>query len=168
SSQGNALTRWSLDDPSAPMQEIELRDAHGVVQDPETRLVWALGGDELVALATGDDGLAVRARFPLPDSGSDRPAGGHDLVLDPVTGLLLLSDVSRLWTFDRTERSFSPFAPLPTVDDVKSITRLGPRGPFLLVQATESWWSDRGRAVGDEGVAFRVEGARFYKLRAWP
>lgn len=168
SSQGNALTRWSLDDPSAPMQAIELRDAHGVVRDPDTRIVWALGGDELVALALGDEGLVVRDRFPLPDSGSDRPAGGHDLVLDPATGQLLLSDVSRLWTFDRTERSFSRFAPLPTADDVKSITRLGPRGPFLLVQATESWWSDRGRTVGDDGLAFRVEGARFYKLRAWP
>ena len=99
---------------------------------------------------------------------SEQPPGGHDLVLDHTTGLLFLSDLERLWTFDRTERAFSPFAPLPVVDDVKSITRLGPRGPFLLVQATESWWSDRGRAVGDEGVAFRVEGARFYKLRAWP
>ncbi|MGA0058738.1 MAG: DUF6528 family protein [Planctomycetota bacterium] len=168
SSHGNALTRWSLEDPSAPMQTVELRDAHGVVQDPASQLIWALGGDELVTLTLGEDGLAVRDRYSLPAIGTEQPPGGHDLVLDHTTGLLFLSDLERLWTFDRTERAFSPFAPLPVVDDVKSITRLGPRGPLLLVGATESWWSDRGRTVGGEDVGFHVPGARFYKLRSWP
>jgi poly(3-hydroxybutyrate) depolymerase len=168
SSQGNALTRWSLEDPSSPMQEVELRDAHGVVQDPATQLIWALGGEELITLTVREEGLVVRDRYALPATGTDEPAGGHDLVLDRTTGLLFLSDVERLWTFDRTERAFSPFAPLPEIDDVKSITRLGARGPLLLVAATESWWSDRGRTVGGADVGFRVAGARFYKLRSWP
>jgi poly(3-hydroxybutyrate) depolymerase len=168
SSQGNALTRWSLEDPTAQLQSIELRDAHGVVQDAESRLIWALGGDELITLVLGEEGLEVRDRYPLPATGDREPAGGHDLVFDRTTGLLFLSDVERLWTFDRTERAFSPFAPLPRVKDVKSITRLGARGPLLLVQANESWWSDRGRFVGAGDVEFRIDGARFYKLRTWP
>ncbi|MFI0737610.1 DUF6528 family protein [Streptomyces sp. NPDC021100] len=68
--------------------EVPLRGAHGVHWDPRTRLLWALGSRELVALRVegpaDDPGLVVVHRSALPTR------DGHDLA--PVLGTK-----GRLW-----------------------------------------------------------------------
>lgn len=128
-------------------------DAHGVVWDAERERLWAIGLNELAAfryhpeadpfkggLDGGEiDGPGLLERvetFELP------APGGHDLCFDAAGRLLLLTTNTTVEVFDPATREFAPFAPRHQVRAVKSVSERRPGGPWLLMAATERWWSD--------------------------
>ncbi|MFI9202464.1 DUF6528 family protein [Streptomyces sp. NPDC053048] len=85
-----------------------LPGAHGVHWDPRTRLLWALGSRELVALRVhgpaDDPGLSVARRVELPTR------GGHDLA--PVLGSpgrLWVTTGSAVYQYSTTREAFADY-----------------------------------------------------------
>lgn len=73
---------------SAGYASYPLTDAHGVQWDPTRNVLWALGGDQLVALTVG--GTAAAPTLTKANSITLPTGGGHDLT--PV-----LANHDRLW-----------------------------------------------------------------------
>ena len=170
SSTDDRLVHLDPRDPDREPSDHPVSDAHGAHWDAAHERLWVLGGKQMFGFALVDGALDERVRVDLPATERSRRHerhGGHDLVALPGTDRLLLSDMDDLWVFDTETHGFVPFGPLPNAANVKSIAVLRPDGPFALMQATESWWSDRARFVGVD-LERRLPGARFYKLRSWP
>lgn len=178
----------------------EFEDAHGLAWDAGRRLLWAIGYNELAAFRyhagadpfkgglDGGDGQAMLERVDT----HELPApGGHDLCFDATGRRLLLTTNTTVEVFDPATRQFAPFAPRHEIRAVKSISERRPGGPWLLMAATERWWSDTGIVLtladdpagegqGEPAGAAIATGpdrvnaanwlrpdARFYKLRWW-
>lgn len=169
SSTGNYLRVFSTDPAvsHAPKDvkyvDVELFDAHGVAWDQRLHRLWALGGVDLVRYRYNGDrrapALTEEARFTLPDGGS-----GHDLFPVPGTRRLFITSW-QVWTFDTEAETFAELPRLP-LGRVKSISQRDTNGPTIAMVATESWWSDTIRFVGQEQGKTMPQ-ARFYKARWW-
>ena len=85
-------------------EEYELRNAHGVLYDPVYEVVWALGGNELVAYSVIGDGTA-ESLSRISGMGAVLPsdrAGGHDLSADYTDeNFLYLTTNTTVFRFDK-------------------------------------------------------------------
>lgn len=140
--------------------DVPLDDAHGVAWDFQKQRLWAIGGTDLVRYQYNGDRanpqLTEDAKFELPD------AGGHDLFPVPGTRKLFLT-AGNSWTFDTENESFEP---IPSIGGPKSISQREPGGPIIVMEATEVWWSDTIRFVGEDRK-MTLNKAKFYKARWW-
>lgn len=180
SSTGNRLTRYPVlgDAGSRASWTFELSDAHGVHWDSERQRLFALGGKELVSFQLGRGGLREERRWPLPvteENQQHERHGGHDLSPWAEPGeatRYLVTDMERVFVFDPdAAEAWSPFEPLPVADHVKAIGAIRPAGPFVGLQATTEWWSDRllfVDAQGERVLERRLPGGRVYKFRPFP
>lgn len=164
SSTGNSLQLWRMEQADQPVQRVEFADAHGVVWDPQTARLWAIGGRELVALSYSGKNesapLQIVERFPLPDP------GGHDLSRSR-TGDFYLSTHSTAFVFDPTRPGFWEMPALQGIADVKSISsaqHLPADTPTIYLRAETSWWSDT--VYSDQPDWMRhLPGSQIYKAR---
>ncbi len=180
SSTGDSITLIrrtddAVQDPAHPDRvDYPLSDAHGLHWDDARKLLWALGGKQMKAYALGKDDagrpiLAELETIDLPDTPQSRRYprhGGHDLSPVPGRDELFVTDMDHLWVFDCETRAFRPFEPLHEARSVKSIDQARADGPVLLMQATESWWSDTVIQLQPDGRR-TLPGGRFYKARWW-
>ncbi|MGI5482308.1 DUF6528 family protein [Streptomyces lavendofoliae] len=155
-----------------PYVDHPLKDAHGLHWDGGRRVLWALGGDRLVALRVG--GTAARptlrevagARLPAPH--------GHDL--GPVAG-----DPDRLWVssgsavhqYEKstgTFRSDFPGAAGISRARVKAVGDDPVTGQVISTVPErglgETWWT-RTVAVHRPAGRYRLAGGGVYKARWW-
>ena len=75
-----------------------------------------------------------------PDADAKEP-GGHDLFPVPGTRKLFITSLG-VWTFDTESETFEAVEALGKTGNVKSISQCTPGGPTIVMEATESWWSD--------------------------
>jgi len=165
SSTGNALKLWAIEQPDAPLQSVELRDAHGVCWDDRGKRLWAIGAEELVALAFGGkdevEPLKIVERYTLPDP------GGHDLAREAYGPRLLLSTLSGVWIFDPDTVEFTPYPGLANTADVKSVSEpahLSDDNPTLVVRAEDSWWTNTLQSSSQDWQRHWPD-SRIYKAR---
>ncbi len=141
--------------------DMPIKDAHGVVWQASAQRLWAVGGANLLRCRYSGNrrrpSLEVEATFTLPGAG-----GGHDLFPVPGSKRLFVTG-EHVWTFDpKTET----FAEVSRLRGIKSISQRGRGGPIIMMEATESWWSDSIR-YKDGRERLTLDGARFYKARWW-
>ncbi|MER6996877.1 DUF6528 family protein [Streptomyces sp. NPDC000410] len=155
-----------------PFASYTLDDAHGLQWDPERRVLWALGGDRLVALRAGGTAarptLGVAYEIPLPTP------HGHDLF--QVAGR-----PDRLWVTTGTEvlqysksrkafvRDFAGAADISRAN-VKAVGndpvtgRVASTVPESGLE--ETWWT-RNVTVHRPGGTYRLVNGGIYKARWW-
>ena len=152
SSTGNTVTVYaaSQGDGNGYYRQYELRDAHGLLWDPDLEVLWALGGSQLVAFKVAGTQeepeleLQEDMVYTLPTE------GGHDLY--PVYGSpeeLWVTTVSDVYHFNTDTREFTTdYAEHEAFEAVKNIKAVGNQ-PFsqTIVSITpngtmESWNSN--------------------------
>lgn len=144
-----------------------LADAHGLHYDPTRKVLWALGGHELVELAIGGTKAAprvsVRSRWALPTP------WGHDLA--PKLGdkdRLWITTNSRVYEWSKSTRTVVQTL---NVGGVKSNTTMPlPSGRRVWTQpkagCATTWCTDTVQFDGPAATR-RVPGAQIYKARVW-
>jgi len=144
--------------------KLPFRFTHGACWDAERERLWVVGLEDLASYryVGGPEApsLVEETRFRLPED------DGHDLFPIPGTEKLWITTHSRIWTFDVEDEEFTPYAPLPEAESVKSVSMAGPDGRVMMMRAEEQWWSDSAW-FPLEGRKNTLPGARFYKVRWW-
>ncbi|MVT10541.1 DUF6528 family protein [Chitinophaga tropicalis] len=152
--------------------QFTLDDAHGVLWDPASNLLWVLGATHLKALAvlSSPDSLKEVHSYSLPTN------GGHDL--SPYyynTNLLWVSTGSKVYTFNKTTGEFILAPGSANGVGVKAISNQ-PAGQIIETRPStnscSNTWSTTTVSMYDgisgSLVATRtVNGACFYKARVW-
>ncbi len=151
--------------------QVPLAGAHGVHWDPRTRLLWAVGSRQLVALEAGgeedDPTLTVVRRVTLPTR------NGHDLA--PVLaspGRLWVTTGSAVYQYSTAEQAFVPYA-LQSRVSAPGIKSVGddPRTGQVLVTRPEpghacSWCTTTLVLYQPDGARTLLRGG-IYKARWW-
>ncbi|MBB5981970.1 DUF6528 family protein [Kribbella solani] len=150
---------------SAGYASYALPDAHGVQWDPTRKVLWALGGDQLVALTVG--GTAAAPTLSEQNTITLPTGGGHDL--SPV-----LANHDRLWVSTGSkvyQVSKSSRKVVATYDQagIKSITskangqqvRTSPKSGCRT-----SWCTDTV-SFASPAATRTLTGAEIYKARVW-
>ncbi|MCS0639327.1 DUF6528 family protein [Streptomyces sp. LP05-1] len=157
-----------------PYTSYPLADAHGLRWDARLRVLWALGGDRLVALrpepgpAGGAPVLTRLLEVPLPER------GGHDLgQVAGDTGRLWVSTGKAVYQYVKSTGEFVrdfPGAAGISRADVKSVGDDPGTGQVLSTVPEpglpETWWTRTAAVHRPEG-AYRFEGGGIYKARWW-
>lgn len=151
--------------------QVPLPGAHGVHWDPRTRLLWALGSRELVALRVGgspdEPSLTVVHRRALPTR------NGHDLA--PVLthpGRLWVTTASAVYQYSTTEQAFVSYPLQSRISgpDVKSIGDEPRTGQVLVARPerghTCSWCTSTLTLYRPDGTRTLLHGG-MYKARWW-
>lgn len=142
-----------------------LPDAHGVQWDPARQLLWAVGGDQLVALKVG--GTAASPTLTRQTSITLPTAGGHDL--SPV-----LENHDRLWVSTGSkvyQVSKSAVAVVATFDQagIKSVSSM-PNAQQVRTSpkagCRTSWCTDTVNFAVPTATR-TLTGAEIYKARVW-
>jgi Family of unknown function (DUF6528) len=161
---GNRLALFDAREPARELFTTELFSGHGAVWDASRSLLWALGEKELRAYRLTDwetlrPGLALDARYPLPD------VGGHELGTVPDSPHLIVSTHAGVWRFDRDSHKFTPDPDLGGVSDVKSAVIDPVTGRLAYTQAERpEWWTSHIRFRHPDGDV-HLAGERLYKVR---
>ncbi|WP_242705108.1 DUF6528 family protein [Streptomyces griseocarneus] len=148
-----------------------LAGAHGVHWDPRTRLLWALGSRQLVALRVGgtpgDPELSVDRRVELPTR------GGHDLA--PVLstpGRLWVTTRSAVYQYSTVEEAFVAYPLRSRIDgpDVKSVGDDPDTGRVLVSRPEPghacAWCTTTLVLYQPDGTRTLLRGG-MYKARWW-
>lgn len=141
-----------------PVGRVALFGAHGVVWDPERKVIWALGTRVLLSLGLEERRVSVQETHELP-----KP-GGHDLSR-AGEGKLFVSVDEHCFRFDCETRKFTAFEPLADEAMVKSIDLNPATRRIVWHQGTgETWWSETIRFLNPAGT-ITLPGERLYKVR---
>ncbi|RST09583.1 hypothetical protein E2C00_09745 [Streptomyces sp. WAC05374] len=155
-----------------PYATYPLKDAHGLQWDPGRRVLWALGGDRLVALRAGGTAGApaldavFEARLPTPH--------GHDL--GQVAGdpdRLWVSSGSAVYQYVKSTGAFVRGFPDAAVISRARVKAVGDDPVTGQVVSTvperglaETWWT-RTVAVHRPAGTYRLAHGGIYKARWW-
>nr|WP_246470249.1 DUF6528 family protein [Streptomyces olivoverticillatus] len=151
--------------------QVALAGAHGVHWDPGTRLLWALGSRELVALkvsgSAGDPALSVARRVDLPTR------NGHDLA--PVLtarGRLWVTTASAVYQYATAQGRFVSY-PLQSRISGPGVKSIGddPRTGQVLLARPEpgnpcDWCTSTLTLYQPDGTRTLLRGG-VYKARWW-
>ncbi|MEU4212339.1 DUF6528 family protein [Streptomyces sp. NPDC026206] len=151
--------------------QVPLAGAHGVHWDPRTRLLWALGSGQLVALRVGgapeDPALSVVRRVTLPTR------GGHDLA--PVLGTpgrLWVTTASAVYQYATSQGAFVayPLQERISVPGVKSVGDDPDTGQVLVARPEPgnpcTWCTSKLVLYRPDGTRTLLRGG-MYKARWW-
>ncbi|MDR0699910.1 MAG: DUF6528 family protein [Tannerella sp.] len=136
---GNRIELYDIRKPEQVLFRDSLYSGHGAVWVAERNLFYALGYDELRAYSLKDwdtpaPKLALEKKWPIPVE------SGHDLSLVSGNGLLL-SGHEGVYSFDMSTGKFTPFEPLQSTNDVKSVNYNDKTAELIYTKAEESWWT---------------------------
>jgi len=161
-SGGNSIELYDVDKPGIVLFKDSLYSGHGVVWMPETEQLYALGYSELRKYSlenwnTEKPELHLDNSWELPDP------GGHDLISVSESRLLLSSHVG-VWQFDIPKEEFSPFVPLESVQNVKSINYDEITQRLIYTKGEISWWTHHIYCKNPDKI-IAVPDIRVYKVR---
>ncbi|WP_026256988.1 DUF6528 family protein [Actinopolymorpha alba] len=152
--------------------QYNLPDAHGVQWDPETRMIWALGGHHIVALKYG--GTPAQPTLTEVRSTELPSLWGHDL--QPVYGnpdRFWVTTGSRVYQYSVSKDEFTTDYPDSDKLDrvgVKSVSTNPGTGQILQTRpkagCATSWCTDTVEFFGPDTTRTRP-GTQFYKARWW-
>lgn len=158
---GDEMQFFDLSDkrrPAVAAQALPCHGAHGALWDANRKTLWALGGDELMALRRQDGCWHIASRHPLPTP------GGHDLSPAHNGRHLFITSNSQVLLFDRDSAKFAVHPLIGGEPKVKSVDLHPDTGLTVFHQGTAgTWWSDTIRFVG--GATIRLKDRRLYKVR---
>ncbi|HXX95449.1 MAG TPA: DUF6528 family protein [Planctomycetota bacterium] len=160
---GNRLLLFDRSMPGTLLASEEFLGAHGVVWDPEVKLLWALGEIELRLYSLRDldsstPGFVLRHAYTLPNP------GGHDLRPVPNSNSLSVSTGNHVWLFDRAHLNFGPCGGLSDLGNVKSVDVHPRTNRLAYVQAEKGYTAERVKFRNPEGEV-TLPGLKIYKAR---
>ena len=137
--QGNHVEIYDRNQPETVLFRDSLYSGHGAVWNDKRQRLYMLGFDELREYAlvnwnTPSPSLKLERKWTIPG------ISGHDL--SPVSDdILLVSEHHGVHSFDIPSEKFSPFEPLKTVENVKSVNYIHKNQHLVYTKAEESWWT---------------------------
>lgn len=161
--KGNSIEIYDINQPEKVLFKDSLYSGHGSVWMEKRNRYYALGYDELREYALTD----WKTNFPkltLMRSWKIPREGGHDLsrISDNE---LLVTDHYGVSLFSIEKETFSPFSPLDTVPNVKSVNYNSVTGELIYTKAEESWWTHNIYLSNPDKV-ISIPGMRLYKVRS--
>ena len=159
---GNSIELYDMDKPGVVLFKDSLYSGHGVVWIPETEQLYALGYSELREYSlknwnTEEPALHLENTWKIPGT------SGHDLISVSVSRLLLTVHEG-VWSFDIPKEEFTPFTPLESVPDVKSVNFEELTGRLIYTKAETSWWTHHIYCRNPDKI-IAVPDMRVYKVR---
>lgn len=162
---GNSIELYDMDQSDVVLFKDSLYSGHGVVWISETEKLFALGFNELREYSlknwdTKNPELQLEKSWQIPGT------SGHDL-MSVSDSRLLLTTREGVWNFDVPTEVFSPFAPLETEKDVKSVYFDEKRERLIYTKAEISWWTHHIYCRNPDKI-ISVPDIRLYKVRVTP
>ncbi|MDR0845222.1 MAG: DUF6528 family protein [Tannerella sp.] len=137
--KGNSIEIYDVNKPEQVLYRDSLYSGHGAVWMPARNRFYALGFNELREYSlknwkTASPELSLDRKWTVPLE------GGHDL--SPVSDSeLLVSAHQGVFVFDIPTETFTPFEPLHSVENVKSVSFVKESQRLFYTKAEESWWT---------------------------
>ena len=137
--KGNSIELYDRNKPEIVVFRDSLYSGHGAVWNAKRQRLYVLGYDELreYSLAnwkTASPELKLERTWTIPG------IGGHDL--SPVSDdEMLVSEHYGVHSFDIRSEKFTPFEPLKSAGNVKSVNYIRENGKLAYTQAEEDWWT---------------------------
>ena len=139
-----------------------LYSGHGVVWIPEAERLYALGYSELRAYSL-KNWDSETPELQLEESWEIPGRSGHDLI--SVSDIrLILTTVDGVWNFDIPSEKFSPFSPLESVRNVKSVNYDETTQRLIYTKGEISWWTHHIYCENPEKI-ITVPDNNLYKVR---
>ena len=164
-SKGNSLEIYDIAQPEKVLWRDSLYSGHGAVWHAERESLYALGYD-------------VLREYKLKDWESDTPSlelvaswsipvkSGHDLMKVDAERMLVSGHEGVYW-FDVNSGEYTPFEPLKSTVNVKSVNYNAKSGKLVYTKAEESWWTHHIYQENPTKV-ITIEDMNIYKVRpAW-
>ena len=164
-SKGNSLEIYDIAQPEKVLWRDSLYSGHGAVWHAERERLYALGYD-------------VLREYKLKDWESDTPSlelvaswsipvkSGHDLVKVDAERMLVSGHEGVYW-FDVNSGEYTPYEPLKSTVNVKSVNYNAKSGKLVYTKAEESWWTHHIYQENPTKV-ITIEDMNIYKVRpAW-
>jgi hypothetical protein len=160
---GNSIELYEIDKPEQVLFRDSLYSGHGAVWVAERRLFYALGHDELRAYSLKDwdtpaPKLALEKKWLIPVE------SGHDLSL-VSSDELLLSGHEGVYSFNMSTEKFTPFEPLQSTEDVKSVNYNDRTAELIYTKSEESWWTYHIYFKNPDKI-LTIPNIKLYKVRA--
>jgi len=138
-SGGNSIELYDVDQPGVVLFKDSLYSGHGVVWIPDTEQLYALGYSELREYSlknwhTEEPALHLENTWKIPGT------SGHDLI-SVSASRLILTNHEGVWNFNIPTEEFTPFTPLESVPNVKSVNFEKITGSLIYTKAETSWWT---------------------------
>lgn len=162
---GNSIELYDVDQPGVVLFKDSLYSGHGVVWMPEKKQLYALGYNELreYSLMTWD---TKKPELHLENSWELPGPGGHDLVSVSESRLIITSS-DGVWNFDIPKEEFSPFTPLESVRNVKSVNFDEITQRLIYTKGEISWWTHHIYCKNPDKI-IAVPEIHVYKVRIIP
>ena len=164
-SKGNSLEIYDISQSEKVLWRDSLYSGHGAVWHAERESLYALGYD-------------VLREYKLKDWESDTPSlelvaswsipvkSGHDLMKVDAERMLVSGHEGVYW-FDVNSGEYTPFEPLKSTVNVKSVNYNAKSGKLVYTKAEESWWTHHIYQENPTKV-ITIEDMNIYKVRpAW-
>lgn len=163
--KGNSIELYDVDKPEVVIWKDTLYSGHGSVWMEKRNRYYALGYQELreyslQAWETASPRLQLERTWTIPDR------GGHDLVAISDYELLV-SDHHGVSLFDIDKETFTPFAPLQSTQNVKSVNYDKATNTLIYTKAEESWWTFN-IYMNNPDKTIHIPEIKLYKVRTNP
>jgi hypothetical protein len=137
--KGNSIEVYGIRQSGKVLFKAPLHSGHGAVWISERNRFYALGFDELREYSlknwnTSSPELKLEKSWKIPVK------SGHDL-FRVSKNELLVSGHEGVCAFNIEQEKFTPFKPLQSVPNVKSVNYIPETGKLLYTKAEESWWT---------------------------
>lgn len=162
---GNSIELYDVDQPGLVLFKDSLYSGHGVVWMPDRERLYALGYSELreYSLKNWD---TKQPAFQLENSWKIPGPSGHDLISVSENRLILTSH-DGVWNFDIPNEAFTPFYPLESVQDVKSVNFDENSQQLIYTKGEISWWTHHIYGRNPDKI-IAVPDIHVYKVRVVP
>lgn len=163
SDAGNRLMLFNINQPGKLVSSDSLYGAHGLYYDKKSKLLWALGTEELKSykfiVKNNTANLEELNTYILPER------DGHDLVPTQNREHICLSTASGAWIFNTKREEFSPHPTLGNEARIKSISYNRHNKSIAYVKASDqNWWAYYIRFAESKKVV-HFPGEKIYKAR---
>jgi len=147
--QGDRILLFDRRTSEAPVFELPLEAAHGVVWDRKRQVLWALGGASILKLRIDRSGpkptLVTENKLSLP------AREGHDLQLAADCSSLYITNTKAVFKLDPDRLEFSSFEPFRGRGEIKSLSIQPDTGQIAYTQADPGvWWTYTVHFIGPE------------------
>ncbi|MBQ6286743.1 MAG: hypothetical protein IJK73_03690 [Bacteroidales bacterium] len=161
--RGNSIEIYDISRSNECIWRDSLYSGHGVVWSEKYQSLFALGYDELRRYTLKDwetdkPSMVMEESVPLPS------IGGHDLV-PAGEDAFIMTNHEGVFLFDIPTKSFTPFAPMEGIDNVKSINYDKPSGKIVYTVAETRWWTNHVYFKNPDKVLSFDPKWRLYKVR---
>ena len=162
---GNSLELYDIAQPEKVLWRDSLYSGHGAVWHAERESLYALGYDVLREYKLKDWQSATPS-LELVASWSIPVKSGHDLMKVDADRMLVSGHEGVYW-FDVNSGEYTPFEPLHSTENVKSVNYNAKNGRLVYTKAEESWWTHHIYQENPTKV-ITIDDMNIYKVRpAW-